>query len=195
MAVEYEWTFQASPELEHTLRALFPNACHCIQMETTYYDTPEHALASRRYTLRQRLENGLSIYTLKTPGLDGMRGEWEVAHESLASAVSELCKLGAPNEILLFSQKGFIPVCSARFTRLAWPVIQEDFQAEVAFDRGILLGGTRQLPLCELEIEYKGGSKEAFDEYVTHLSRQFHLQPESKSKFARAMALCREDVP
>ena len=44
-----------------------------ITMETTDYDTPDLKLRLRHWTLRKRLENGVSVCTVKIPLPDGSR--------------------------------------------------------------------------------------------------------------------------
>ena len=75
MGAEYELKYKGNPAVMESL----PGPWYSISMETTYYDTPSRTLSALRYTLRRRLENGISICTLKTPGKDGVRGEWEAS--------------------------------------------------------------------------------------------------------------------
>ena len=63
---------------------------------------------------------------------------------------------------------------------------------EIALDEGVLLGGGKELPLCELEVELKEGSREAMDAFAAQIAEIYGLQPERKSKFARAIALYKE---
>ena len=70
-----------------------------IRMVTEYLDTPDRAIAARKWTLRRRMENGEAVYTIKTPGDGYARGEWESRKESLHEAVRELVRLGAPGEL------------------------------------------------------------------------------------------------
>ena len=191
MATEYERKFRGRTELEPLLRALFSEPRQ-MQMETTYYDTPDRAFSNRRCTLRRRLENGRSICTLKTPKSDGSRGEWELEAEDMIPASEILCKLSGLQECLQWLRGGLITVCSARFVRLFWEVALEDGTAEVAFDLGQLQGGDRVCPICELEIEQKTCSRAQCDRFAEELARRFALVEETESKFARAMALCRE---
>ena len=67
MGREFELKFSARPEQLAALREKFGDFC-AISMETTYYDTPNGDLSARRITLRRRLENGLSVCTLKHYG-------------------------------------------------------------------------------------------------------------------------------
>jgi inorganic triphosphatase YgiF len=68
-------------------------------------------------------------------------------------------------------------------------IVTEDFTAELALDSGVLLGGGREIPLCEAELELKSGSKDAMIHYAQILACRFKLVPERKSKFRRAAAL------
>ena len=67
MAIEYELKFQATPQQLAQIDRAFQEEGQTLSMETTYYDTPSGALSARHYTLRTRLENGVSVCTLKTP--------------------------------------------------------------------------------------------------------------------------------
>ena len=60
---------------------------------------------------------------------------------------------------------------------------------ELALDEGFLLGGSRDLPLCEVEVELKAGSEDAAAAFALELAQEYGLRPETRSKIARAMAL------
>lgn len=189
MGFEYEWKFRATEQTLEAILASTPGQAHPITMQTTYYDTPSAQLAARRYTLRTRLENGVSVCTLKTPGKGLGRQEWEVRCDRIEDAVEMLCKLGVPEELPALLKEGLVPVCGARFHRTALTVTLDDCAVELALDKGILTGGGRELPLCEVEVELKSGSLESCDRYAAQLARQFDLQQETKSKFRRALEL------
>ena len=67
MGIEFELKFRATPEILDKLRAEVGGEESVIRMETTYYDTREGALSERKITLRRRMENDVSVCTLKTP--------------------------------------------------------------------------------------------------------------------------------
>lgn len=188
MGVEFELKFRATEEIQAALAARFPGQRQTISMETTYYDTPDRILGQHIMTLRRRLENGQSVCTVKTPESGGARGEWDCKCEDIYEALPALCKLGGP-EILLSLQGRLEVVCGARFTRQAIMIDDEEFVAELALDSGVLIGGGRETPLCEVELELKSGNKEALMLYARILATRFHLIPERKSKFIRAMEL------
>lgn len=192
MGSEYELKYKADTDSLSSVYTTFPARWQTIAMETTYYDTPSHSLSERRWTLRRRMENAVSVCTLKTPGKGLERGEWEVRCDSIESAISELCKLGAPNELLDLCKEGLVVSCGAKFTRRAGMFTLRDCVLEIALDQGVLIGGGKEVPLCELEVELKEGSKEAMEAFAAELAGIYGLQPEEKSKFARALALDKE---
>lgn len=187
MATEYELKFQASEEILTAIDGAFPGG-NRMEMETAYYDTPTGALSALRYTLRRRLENGISVCTLKTPAGDA-RGEWEAECEDIESAIPNLIALGAPEDLAELTKEGLVHICGARFTRLAKIISLSDCTVEVALDKGVLLGGGKAEALCEAEVELKDGTKPACDAFAAELAERFGLVTEEKSKFARALRL------
>ena len=191
MGREFELKYWATPEQLQLLRAELALDWQSISMETVYYDTPAGDVSRRKWTLRRRYENGLSVCTLKTPLPDGSRGEWEVECGDIRSAISMLCKLGAPEELLSLDAEALQPACGARFTRLAASVTCDGCTLELALDSGVLLGGGREIPLCEMEAELKSGSENAALAYAEALQSRYHLIPEPRSKYARASRLAK----
>lgn len=185
MAIEFELKFRAAPEILEKLRNTVPGEERPFAMETTYYDTPTGQLQAKHFTLRRRLENQISVCTLKTPAAEG-RNEFEVNAPSMEEALSELCKLSGeelPSHI--------VPICGAKFTRIAKTVALPDATVELALDRGVLSGGGREAPVCEVEVELKSGTPQAAIQYAAQLSMAFGLEPEKYSKFRRALALAK----
>ena len=188
MGQEFELKFTATEAQQEAISAAF-GPWQEIQMETTYYDTPARTLSARHITLRRRMENGISVCTVKTPGDDGARGEWECECAEIASALPQLSALGAPAFVAELEKEGLLCVCGARFTRRCCSVELGDAVVELALDRGVLLGGGREIPLCEVEAELKAGSRDAVIRFAANLAEQYGLQPERYSKFRRASAL------
>ncbi len=191
MGVELELKYKADETTLQAIEAAFPESGIKLQMETTYYDTPDGALSARHYTLRRRLENGKSVCTLKTPARQG-RNEWETECEDIRDAISVLCKLGGPEELPALVKQGLIPTCGARFTRIAKTVHLPDAVIELALDRGVLTGTNKVLPFWEVEAELKSGSEASLMVFARELAQRFSLKPEPKSKFRRALALREE---
>ncbi len=189
MALEYELKYTADEETLASIARVLPEPTSQLDMETTYYDTPNADLSSRRYTLRQRLENGKSVCTVKTPAGNVGRGEWEMECQDVLAAVPELCKLGAPADLAELTSSGLIPVCGAKFHRTTWDMFIGDAYIELALDKGVLLGGGKEQPFCEIEVELKEGDKELCDAFGADLANACGLKKQPNSKFRRALDL------
>ena len=190
MAVEFELKFNATPEAQAAIRETLTAPAKVYKMQTTYYDTPAGSLSARNITLRQRMENDISVCTLKAPAKVG-RAEYELECDTIENAIPELCKLANIPELPSLLTDGVVAVCGARFTRQAYPVVLEGAEVELALDQGILTGGGREIPLCEVEAELKSGTIAPLVAYAAQLAAKHGLQPEKKSKFARALALAK----
>ena len=188
MATEYELKYKATPEILAAVEADYPAYWKTLKMESAYYDTPSGALSARRYTLRRRLENGVSVCTLKTPAGDA-RGEWETDCDSIDDSIGKLLSMGAPEDLAELTREGLVHICGAEFTRRAKMLHLPEGSVELALDWGQLTGGNRNAPVCEIEIELKTGTAEACHTLARELVDRFALLPEEKSKFARALAL------
>ena len=188
MGREFELKFRADVETIALIREKY-GSFTSISLETTYYDTFDLKLAMHRWTLRRRMENGVSVCTFKRPHKDGGRGEWEVECPNIMEGILALCKAGADEELLRVTAGGLMEVCGARFTRLAKTLEIPGGTVELALDQGVLLGKGKELPLAEIEVELKEGTDEAAVAFAKALAEEFSLVPEEKSKFVRAMAL------
>ena len=191
MGRELELKYRADDDRLAAIEALYGDFTP-ITMETTYYDTPAADLRRLHWTLRRRFENGRSVCTLKTPLPDGSRGEWETECPSIEEAIPKLCKLAAPGLLPILEREGVIVVCGARFKRKCVTLDIGGTEVELALDAGVLLGGGKEIPLCELEVELKSGSREAAAAFALALAQRYGLQPEEKSKFRRALDLAKE---
>lgn len=189
MGIEYELKFRATEDVLDQVRQAYPDGHREFQMETIYYDTPDNRLSARYYTLRRRMENGVSVCTLKTPAEGIGRQELETECDSIEAAIPILCAIGAPADFLNLTAEGVVPICGAKFTRTAISVVQEDCTVELALDTGILTGGNKSVPMCELEVELKEGESAAAEQFALAMAAIYGLKPENKSKFRRALAL------
>lgn len=188
MGREFELKFQADAGKIDAIQKKFGDFT-TISMETSYYDTLDLKLALHHWTLRRRLENGVSVCTFKKPLEDGSRAEWEVQSDSIMTGILQLCQAGAPWELARATAGGVIQTCGAKFTRLAKTISLEGCTVELALDQGTLLGGGKTLPFAEVEVELKSGGETEARIFAQLLSSKFGLLPEERSKIARAMAL------
>ena len=190
MGREFELKYSASSEAFASLGAKWEDFT-VIQMETTYFDTPDSALSQRHITLRRRMENGISVCTVKTPDGTHGRGEWELECDDIQTAIPMLCKLGASEELLALTKTGLQISCGARFTRRAKLIELAGCTVELALDEGVLMGGGRELPLREVEVELKSGPETVAIAFAQALANMYGLVPEKNSKFARAQKLAK----
>lgn len=191
MGIEFEMKYAATPDQQARILASYRLAYQNFDMETTYYDTPSSSLSERKVTLRRRMENGISVCTVKTPVSTYGRGEWECHCDNIEDGIVELCKLGAPRELLNLTAEGIVRVCGAKFHRQAGLIRFKDTELELALDQGILSGGGKEIPLCEVEVELKDGKPEDAVAFGVLLAQQFGLIPQELSKFRRALALAK----
>ena len=188
MAIEIELKFAAEVSAFEQLLAE-ANDWTRYEMATTYYDTADAKLGALRWTLRRRFENGVSVCTVKTPHKGGGRNEFELECDDINVAIPKLVEMGAPRELLAYTAEGVEEVCAARFTRMARNIALDGATAELALDRGELLGGGKSLPIFEVEVELKDGDLNAVAAYAEQLAKEFGLRPEHKSKYKRALTL------
>ena len=188
MAIEIELKFAAEESAFEGLMAESTDWTR-YEMATTYYDTPDAQLGALRWTLRRRFENGVSVCTVKTPRKDDGRNEFEVECGDIHEAIPQLMAMGAPKELGVYAAAGIEEVCAARFVRMAGKILLDGAEAELALDKGELLGGGKALPFVEVEVEMKSGDLDAVKAYAAVLAERFNLRPESKSKYKRALML------
>lgn len=189
MGVEFELKYTAQPDQLEQLKQAYALDYKQYRMQTTYYDTLSGALSRLHITLRCRMENEEAVCTVKTPIAGYGRGEWDCRCEDIRKALPLLVAAGAPKELEALTAEGLQEVCGARFTRYAGELTLGDTVVELALDQGVLTGGGKELPLCEVEVELKAGEPELAVAFGTQLKNRFALVPQEKSKFRRALEL------
>lgn len=188
MGREFELKYQGDPHKIEEIQKKY-GSFSSIQMKTVYYDTITRDLSARRWMLRLRRENGISLCTLKTPLPDGSRGEWEVEADTIQAGIKKLCKLSVPSELAHLAKDGLEEVCGASFIRQAKTILLDGVTVELALDQGVLTGSGKALPFAEVEVELKEGSEAAATAFAVSLAQEFGLVPQPKSKQQRALEL------
>lgn len=134
------------------------------RLRTLYFDTPEGALARQGVALRVRRVGRQWVQTLKGGGgsVGGLHRREEVEavvggpRPELAKVPAALLQgvLGEPRVL-----ERLEVVFETRFDRLARTVhTPSGAEIEVAFDRGSVIAGERETPICEVELELKSGN-------------------------------------
>lgn len=192
MGKEFELKFRADAETLGRIEATLEGEFQEIRMRTFYYDTPGGDLSARKWTLRSRMENDKWICTLKTPAGGLGRNEWETECQDILTAVPILAAESGYAELEELAKQDLIAVCAAVFVRRCRMLELGSTKVELALDQGVLLGGMKELPFAEAELELKEGSEETLLLFARKFQGDFGLITEHASKFARAKALAQE---
>lgn len=204
MEVEYKWdlTDAGGPAALDAAEKLSPyiRGSKDIAMHATYYDTVDGDVLALRGGLRRREENGLSVCSLKleVEVSDGKatREEYEVACDDIRQALELLPEAGAPRDVCeMLAGKELKVNCETGFDRRAFSLAvgaqgaADAFEAELAFDEGVLRRDGREQEFREMELEHKDGSLDAFNAFALDIQDTAHLTPQPLSKLARAMSV------
>ena len=169
---------------------------HIRRMRSTYYDTPDGILGQRKWTLRLRDEGGHLVAAFKTANMSDdigffTRNEWQCSTDSIQNAIPMLIEQGAPQELAsLLNGVPLVEVCGAEFDRTAAYLFMDDgVRIEMAGDYGILFAGSKQEPICELELELLYGDAGSLPPLCSQLLGDYDLHEEKRSKYQRAKAL------
>lgn len=173
-----------------------------VTMYAVYYDTADQVLRNNNVTLRVRKENELAFATLKWGGHPAMNGLFEHQEiniplgssqnvEDIPREIFELSLDGQRMETLLEGKK-LLPLVQTDITRRRLKICTGSGIAELSVDRGRVLGGEKEAPVSELEVELYAGSLEDILELTDRIAAEYELLPENESKYARAIALLDE---
>jgi triphosphatase len=168
------------------------------RLVSTYYDTPDHALARRGSSLRVRRKGRQFVQTVKAaaaPGESGLaRGEWE-----------DRVKGNAPDPQAAQTGPFLSPEIAGRLrplfrtevSRLTIPLAPGPAtQIEAAIDRGRIRNGgdTPPEPISEIELELKSGSSTALYDVALKLLHIAPLRLERRSKAERGYRLAAHEA-
>lgn len=157
----------------------------------TYFDTPDGQLNQKRVALRVRQSGRQYIQTLKTKGAisaglhDRQEWDWSVSGPQLDLA------LLAESPIAEFAQQATLePAFTTDFERDGWLWRDENLAIEFALDRGTARAGSHAAPICEVELELKGGEVTGLAKQAATLSRicPVFLNPISKAELGYNVA-------
>ncbi len=172
-------------------------------LTNTYFDTPQGDLAKARIALRLRQVDGQVLQTVKTAGQGGgglsqrQEWEWQVAGPELDLA--SLAELPPFQGELSGVLDDLVPQLSTDFTRRSWQLKAggqgQESQIELVLDEGEIISGEYRTPICEAELELKGGEPEALWELALTLAEQVPLRPSDSSKASRGNALSTQHWP
>jgi inorganic triphosphatase YgiF len=166
------------------------------RLDTVYYDTPDHALARQRGSLRVRRTGTRYVQTLKLARADRApftRQEWEAAVDSPAP---DLTRLPAEiNAALALTADELAPVFATRIRRRAQRLTFGGAEVDIAFDEGTVEAGEQREALTEIELELKAGDIAALFDVGIQLLDVAPLRIGTLTKADRGYALAFDAVP
>lgn len=164
-----------------------------------YFDTPDGRLHGHGAALRVRKIGRRWVQTLKCGGESRaglwLRPEWETplrgpSPEPGQFPAEALEPLGVPEDAEL------IPVFETDFWRTTWSIPVGDGGAvELCLDQGGIQAGQRQQPLCEIELELKGGERADCYRLALSLLEDLDLTIAPASKAERGRILLTGTLP
>jgi len=171
------------------------NGVSRARLVSTYYDTPDHALARRGSSLRVRRHGRHYVQTVKAAGEVGelARGEWEdaVAGERPDPQAAQTGPFFSP-EIA----EQLRPLFRTEVTRTTIPLAPEPAtRIEAAIDRGRISNGENTPPtrISEVELELKSGAPSALYDVALKLLHVAPLRLQPRSKAERGYRLSNHD--
>ncbi|GHD04901.1 CHAD domain-containing protein [Tianweitania populi] len=169
--MEVELKLQIAPDAVETLASspLLAGEPEALALQATYFDTPDQHLRKNGFSLRIRRENERLIQTLKGTSKSAVglfaRPEWEQGVDDMTLVIDDK----TPLTMLLGDHvRDLAPAFRVVVERRVWKLVDGDDVVECALDLGDIVATDRRSPLCELELELKGGSLA----YLFRLARQ-----------------------
>lgn len=201
MSQEIELKFQVDGQLRLSLCDFLQTQKiieqHSLHLTNTYYDSDDHILRNNRSSLRIRGINELAQpteyeLTVKSSGksLAGLhaRQEFNISlpdNQLDLNMLPEFIFAGIKREKLTQNLEAQF---TTDFERQTWLIDYKQSQIEVALDQGCIATKKSSVPICEVELELKGGSALDLLFFALELS-QFDMHLYSQSKAARGYAL------
>lgn len=198
MEQEFKWSTPDIGAFMDILAAYgLPNQPGTICMDARYYDTEDQMVGRMHGGLRLRTEGTQSVCCLKLAasscfgGALKSREEFECEAPDIETGLHLLPQqTKAPADVCrALLDAGLIELGRTTFTRHAVQLTSDGCTAELSFDHGELIRGSRRAPISEIELEFKSGSVPAFEALGAHLQQTFSLTPEPLSKLVRLLHL------
>lgn len=160
---------------------------------SAYYDTPDGHLRQHGVALRLRRDRGRWIQTIKRAGetAGGLhrRLEHEVEVAAQLPSFSAMTDAGV-DDIVLPVREDLRVAFTTEFDRTAAIVHPDAGTAiEIALDRGAVIAGARQDPICEVELELKSGTPQALFDLARWMAQALPVRLDDRSKAQRGYAL------
>lgn len=172
MAKEVELKLEVSPQAADALEgsALLKGAPVTRDQRSLYFDTPDGRLAQAGLSLRIRRSGEDRIQTVKADGASAAglfsRSEWERPVADDRPVLDDDTPIPA---LLGKAVLDVAPAFEVHIERRIWNLRAGGARIELALDRGEVVAGDRRSPICEVELELKGGDAAALFAFARRL--------------------------
>ena len=124
---------------------------------TTYFDTEDHRLEKAGLTMRLRKAGAKRILTVKQIEKAAIgRAEWERTVKSDRPIAADYAASPA-GSVLGRGEKTLVPLYASSVARRAAVIARSGSRIELALDKGKIVAGDAEIPICEIELELKRG--------------------------------------
>ncbi|MET0365843.1 MAG: CHAD domain-containing protein [Sphingobium sp.] len=164
MVTEIELKLDLTTEAAAFLEAspLLEGAMAKAKLHARYFDTPQQDLAAHGLTLRIRRSGNKRTQTVKGEGAPAAglfdRSEWELPVSDDTPVMDDRTPVPA---LLSDISAALAPAFDVKVERRTWIVAEGGSSIELVIDRGAAQAGTREAPICEVELELKAGNTDA----------------------------------
>jgi len=177
-----------------TLRAAAAGEPRRERVVTTYWDTPDRALARRGLSLRVRRQGEKRLQTLKAQGDGGaamQRGEWEWPLDD----DEPVLRLAAQTPAADFARAPLTRTVTTDVMRTSVELRIADAVIEADLDEGELRVGEKREPIRELELELREGGLGELYRLAIALHEETPFSIETRSKAQRGAELGLDERP
>ncbi len=191
MNAEIEIKLEIAPDSVEALLALpsFSATPQALVRRSIYFDTPARALFSAGIVLRIREAGGQHTQSVKAagPGKGPFpRQEWEMPVAGQRPVLDGFAAL--------FAEAGadlpeIVPLFEVRNHRLLWTIEENGVRIEAALDRGLVVAGERQAPVCEIELKLGQGDADTLFALARQIGGQLPVRIGALSKAERGFRL------
>jgi triphosphatase len=173
------------------IRELAASAKRSSQI-SVYFDTDKHKLRRHGLALRVRRIGDRYIQTVKaTHNSDVLaRDEWESEIADGAPDLEQARHTALGRFLTGKFRRKLKPQFETRMRRTTFPLERDGAVIELALDVGTIDTAAASMPLCEIELELKGGDKTHLFEVARLIARALPAQLALTSKSERGYLLC-----
>ncbi len=169
-----------------------------IDLHAIYFDTDDRRLSREGITFRTRKEGSSYIATIKW---NGSSENGLYVREEINVPLPDITKFKIP-DYGVFSQSPMYDTLQdvigtrelkkrveVKVTRRQIRIDTGKSICEISYDNGIVINGSSQGTISEMEVELYSGSREDMEEFGETLSEKYGLEPENRSKFKQGIEL------